>query len=94
MAALFHMNVEKTRKQPGNMPLEAETMAALKARLPPDAIALAMADWPGIVICHKGRALGLHIKPRGMPMTLAQTSAVIALREAGMRIETARGRRG
>lgn len=89
VTTLFYMNVEKTRKQPGNMPLEAETMAALKARMPPDAIALA--DWPGIVICHKRRALGLHMKARGMPITLAQTNAVIAWREAGMRIETTRG---
>lgn len=91
MTTLFHMNVEKTKKQPANLPLEAQTMAALKTRLPADAIALEVAELPGIVICHKGRAMGLHLMARGTGMTHAQTNAVIALRQAGMRIETARG---
>jgi hypothetical protein len=90
MTTLFHMNVEKTKKQPANLPLQAQTMAALKTRLPADAIALEVAELPGIVICHKGRALGLHLMARGTGMTHAQTNAVIALRQAGMRIETAR----
>lgn len=91
MTTLFHMNVEKTKKQPANLPLEAQAMAALKTPLPADAIALEVAELPGIVICHKGRALGLHLMARGTPMTVAQTNAVIALRGVGMRIETARG---
>jgi hypothetical protein len=91
MTTLFHMNVEKTRKQPASLPLEAQALVTLKARLPPDAIALEVAELPGIVICHKGKALGLHMMTRGARMTLAETNAVIALREAGMRIEVARG---
>ncbi|HEY2009453.1 MAG TPA: hypothetical protein VGH23_10720 [Rhizomicrobium sp.] len=91
MTTLFHMNVEKTRKQPAALPLEAQTLVALKARLPPGAIAIETAECPGIVICHRGRALGLFMMTRGTQMSVAQTNAVIALREAGMRIEVARG---
>src|SRR5579863_2489249 len=64
---------------------------ALRSRLPPDAVALAVAEWPGMVICHKGRAFGLHLKQPGVPLTLAQTNAVIAMRDAGMRVEIATG---
>ena len=91
MTTLFHMNVEKTKKQPAALPLEAQALVELKARLPAGAIALEVAELPGIVICHKGKALGLHMMARGARMTHAETSAVIALREAGMRIEVARG---
>ena len=91
MTTLFHMNVEKTKKQPASLPLEAQALVTLKARLPPEAIALEVADVPGIVICHKGKALGLHMLARGARMSHAETNAVIALREAGMRIEVARG---
>jgi hypothetical protein len=88
---LFHMSVEKTKKLPTSLPLEAQTLVELKARLPPEAIALEVAELPGIVICHRGRALGLHMMARGAQLTHAQTNAVIALRGAGMRIEVARG---
>ena len=91
MTTLFHMNVEKAKKQPASLPLEAQALVTLKARLPPEAIALEVADVPGIVICHKGKALGLHMLARGARMSHAETNAVIALREAGMRIEVARG---
>jgi hypothetical protein len=91
MTTLFHMNVEKARKQPASLPLEAQALVTLKARLPPDAIAIEAAELPGIVICHKGKALGLHLMARGARMSHADTNAVIALREAGMRIEVARG---
>lgn len=91
MSTLFHMNVEKTRKAPAVLPLEAQALAELKTRLPPEAIALEVAGLPGIVICHRGKALGLHMMARGARLTVAETDAVIALREAGMRLETARG---
>ena len=91
MPTLFHMNVERTKKQPASLPLEAQALVTLKARLPPEAIALEVAELPGIVICHKGKALGLHLMARGARMSHAETNAVIALREAGMRIEVARG---
>jgi hypothetical protein len=46
---------------------------------------------PRIVICHKGQALGLHMIAPGTELNVAETSAVIALRHAGMRLEVARG---
>jgi len=91
VSTLFHMNVEKSRKQPPSLPLGAQMLAELKARLPPEAIALEVNHLPGIVICHRGKALGLHMMARGARLSCAETDAVIALREAGMRIETARG---
>jgi len=91
MTTLFHMNVEKAKKQSASLPLEAQALVTLKARLPPEAIAIEAAELPGIVICHKGKALGLHLMARGARMSHADTNAVIALREAGMRIEVARG---
>ncbi|HUE65390.1 MAG TPA: hypothetical protein VMO78_13540 [Rhizomicrobium sp.] len=91
MTTLFHMSVEKSRKRPAELPPEARAFDVLKSRLPPDAVALAVADWPGIVICHKGRAFGLQMKLPGIPLTLAQTNAVIAMRGAGMRVDIAQG---
>jgi hypothetical protein len=91
MTTTFHMNVEKAKKRPATLPLEAQALAALKQRLPPEAIALEVAELPGILICHRGQALGLHMLARGTNLTHAQTSAVIAARAAGMRIELARG---
>jgi hypothetical protein len=91
MTTLFHMNVERARKQPAVLPLGAQALAALKARLPPDAIAIEARGLPGIVICHRGKALGLHLMARGDSMSLAQTDAVIAARASGMRVEVARG---
>ncbi|HVW74609.1 MAG TPA: hypothetical protein VHC39_13295 [Rhizomicrobium sp.] len=87
---LFHMNVEKIKKQPAALPLEARTLVALKARLPPDAFAIEAAELPGIVICHRGKALGLHMMARGARLSLAETDAMIAARASGMRIEVAR----
>ena len=91
MTTLFHMSVEKSRKRPAELPPEARAFDVLKSRLPPDAVALAEADWPGIVIYHKGRAFGLQMKLPGIPLTLAQTNAVIAMRGAGMRVDIAQG---
>lgn len=91
MTTLFHMNVEKTKKLAPAQPLQALALATLKARLPPEAIALEMTELPRIVICHRGRALGLHLMARGDRLSHAQTNTVIALREAGMRVEVARG---
>ena len=91
MTTLFHMNVERSKKAPARLAPQAEAMAALKARLPAEAIALAVAEWPGILICHKGRAFALQLKLPGIPLTLAQTNTVTALRGAGMRVEIAQG---
>jgi hypothetical protein len=83
------MNVEKSKKRPPDLPPEARALDVLKSRLPPDAFAVAVAEWPGIVICHKGRVFGLQMKLPGIPLTLAQTNAVIKMRGAGMRVEIA-----
>ena len=43
------------------------------------------------VLFAKRHVTELHLMPRGSQLTHAETNAVIALREAGMRIEVARG---
>ncbi len=91
MSTLFHMNVERSKKPPAPLAPQAQALAALKARLPDAAIALAVAEWPGILICHQGEVFGLSLKQPGIPLTLAQTNAVIALRGAGLRVEIAQG---
>jgi hypothetical protein len=48
MTTLFHMSVEKSRKRPAELPPEARPLDVLRSRLPPDAVALAVAEWPGI----------------------------------------------
>ena len=93
MTTLFHMNVERAKKVPARLSPQGEVLAALKARLPDEAIALAVAEWPGILICHKGRVFGLQLKLPGIPLTLAQANTVTALRGAGMRVEIAQGPR-
>lgn len=91
MSTLFHMNVERSKKRPASLGADAQALAALKARLPDGSVALAVAEWPGILICHQGRVFGLSLKQPGIPLTLAQTDAVIALRGAGLRVEIAQG---
>ena len=91
MSTLFHMNVERSKKRPASLGAEAQALATLKARLPDEAVALVVADWPGILICHQGKVFGLSMKQPGIPLTLAQTNAVIALRAAGLRVEIAQG---
>jgi hypothetical protein len=71
------------------LPLAQQVMAELKERLPPDACCFTVGSAaPGIVICHQGRPLGLHIKQG--PLTAMQMACFHRLRGAGMRIETAR----
>ena len=91
MSTTFHMSVEKVHRRPDMLPLETQTLVELKSRLPADAIALESAELPAIVICHRGKALGLHMMRRGAVLTVAETNAVIAARASGMRIEFARG---
>ena len=91
MSTVFHMNVERSKKRPAPLAPEAQAMAALKARLPDEAVALAVAEMPGILICHRGKVFGLQMKQPGIPLTLAQTSAVTLMRGAGMRVEVAQG---
>jgi hypothetical protein len=88
----FALNVERARPKasaPEELPLAEQVIAELKDRLPHDASCFAVAaDAPGIVICHQGRALGLHIKQARL--TAVQVCCFHRLRSAGMRIEMAR----
>jgi hypothetical protein len=88
----FALNVERSKPrtpQPDQLSLADQVLAELKDRLPPDATCFAVSyQAPGIVICHRGKPLGLHIKQG--PLTALQTECFHRLRSAGMRIETAR----
>jgi hypothetical protein len=88
----FALNVERSRPrtpEPEQLPLAGQVMAELKERLPPEACCFTVgSEAPGIVICHRGRSLGLHIKQG--PLSAQQTACFHRLRGAGMRIETAR----
>ncbi len=86
----FALNVEKTRRRESELPVEKRLLADLRALLPKEAMALAAPGVPGILICHRGRALGLHLLARGDRLSYAQTNQFVALRDAGMRIEVAR----
>ena len=94
MTTRFGLNVEKIR--PKARPEEAspleQLIAELKDRLPADACCFAAAeDAPGIVICHKGRALGISL--RQGRTSAVQVACFTRLRTAGMRIEVARDAR-
>ena len=86
----FALNVAKTRRRDAELPVEKRLLADLQALLPKEAMALAAPGVPGILICHRGRALGLHLLARGDRLSYAQTNQFVALRDAGMRIEVAR----
>ena len=92
MSTSFGLNVERVRRRAPEEALspEAALMAELKQLLPPDACVFAGATAPVIVVCHRGRALGLHLMARDARLSHAETSSFIALRGAGMRIEVAR----
>ncbi|MFO1247642.1 MAG: hypothetical protein U1E93_05330 [Alphaproteobacteria bacterium] len=90
MMTRFGLNVEKTRRRAPEPPVEKKLLADLQALLPKEAMALEAPGVPGILICHRGRALGLHLLRRGDRLSHAQTNQFVALREAGMRIEVAR----
>ena len=88
----FALNVERSRPrapEPEQLSLAEQVLAELKDRLPPDASCFAVGqEAPGIVICHRGKPLGLHIKQG--PLSARQSDCFHRLRAAGMRIETAR----
>ena len=92
MKTLFGLNVERTRRRHPEEDLspEAALMAELRRLLPPEACVFAAASAPVIVVCHRGRALGLHLMARDGKLSHAETNAFITLRAAGMRIEVAR----
>lgn len=92
MTTSFGLNVERVRRRTPEEELtpEAALMAELKQLLPHDACVFAGARAPMIVVCHRGRALGLHLMARDARLSHAETNSFIALRGAGMRIEVAR----
>jgi len=92
MKTLFGLNVERARRRNPEEELgpEAALMAELRALLPAEACVFAAASAPVIVVCHRGRALGLHLMARDGRLSHAETNAFIVLRAAGMRIEVAR----
>jgi hypothetical protein len=92
MKTLFGLNVERSRRRSPEEELtpEAALMAELRRLLPPEACVFAAATAPVIVVCHRGRALGLHLMARDGKLTHAETNAFIVQRAAGMRIEVAR----
>ena len=92
MKTLFGLNVERARRREPQEELgpEAALMAELRGLLPPEACVFAAASAPVIVVCHRGRALGLHLMARDGRLSHAETNAFIVLRAAGMRIEVAR----
>jgi hypothetical protein len=86
-------SLEVVRKKTGAAPesLEERLMAALRELLPADAYAIRGGDGaPDIVICHRGKALGLELKARTESFSEAQAITFPRLRDAGMRIEVAR----
>jgi hypothetical protein len=93
MTTLFSLERVKRRGAPEMEPQSREDrlMAALRELLPADAFAMRGADGaPDIIVCHQGRALGLELKARTESYSEAQALTFPRLRDAGMRIETAR----
>lgn len=92
MNTRFGLNVERVGTKPTRseeLSLAEQLMAELKERLPTDACCFAAAqEAPGIVICHRGRALGIQL--RQGRMSAVEAAAFTRLRGAGMRIEMAR----
>jgi hypothetical protein len=87
---VFGLNVEQAKKKVV-VPAEDRLMRELCALLPDDACAFCARDGaPHIVICYRGRALGLELKGRSESYSEAQVRAFPKLRDAGMRIEVAR----
>ena len=93
MTTLFSLERVRKRSEGGSVPesAEARLMATLETLLPPQAYAFrGQEGTPDIVICWRGKALGLEIKGRTESFTEAQSVTFPKLRDAGMRIEVAR----
>ena len=91
MTTIF--SLERVRRKPGIFPetMEERLMTALRDLLPADAYAIPGGEGvPDIIVCHRGRALGLELKARTESFSEAQTVNFPRLRDAGMRIEVAR----
>ena len=93
MTTIFSLERVKKKTSAATIPETAEErlMALVRALLPADACAMRGQDGaPDIIVCHQGRALGLELKARTESYTEAQAQVFPKLRDAGMRIETAR----
>jgi len=104
--AAAEVKIQRKRNPPPGPPgpdggprLKDRLMADLDRILPPDAFAFAMPDAsqdgmkhgiPGILIVHRGRALGLELGRPGLRLSDRQRTVFPRLRQAGMRIEVAR----
>jgi hypothetical protein len=91
--AAVEVKVLKKRPAPA-LPLRDRLAAELERLLPADAFAFVMEDesakgLPGILIVHRGRALGLEL-PRKAQLNDARRILFPRLTQAGMRIEVAR----
>ena len=70
---------------------EDRLMARLRELLPDGAFAFRGSEGaPDIVVCYRGKTLGLELKGRTESFTEAQAVAFPKLRDAGMRIEVVR----
>ncbi|MEO8301406.1 MAG: hypothetical protein ABI608_06420 [Rhizomicrobium sp.] len=95
MTTLFSLEVVKKKTGGPVSPesVEDRVMAALRELLPVEACAFRGNDGaPDIVICYRGKMLGLELKGRTESFSEAQAVAFPKLRDAGMRIEVARDR--
>jgi len=93
MTTVFSLEVVRKRTGGAAEPESAEDrlMAALRELLPPQACAFRGGEGvPDIVICYRGKALGLELKARTESFSEAQAVIFPRLRDAGMRIEVAR----
>ena len=93
---MVEVKVQKRKSPPDLKRRLAEDLGAL---LPADAFAFALPDGeeptrvkglPGILIVHRGRALGLALGKPGHNLNDDQRTVFPRLRAAGMRIEVAR----
>ena len=93
MTTVFSLEV--VRKKTGALSeivsAEEQLLGRLRELLPAEACAFRGGEGvPDIVICHRGKVLGLEIKARTESFSEAQAVTFPKLRDAGMRIEVAR----
>jgi hypothetical protein len=93
MTTVFSLEVVKKKAGAWSETVSAEEqlLARLRELLPVEACAFRGGEGvPDIVICYRGKALGLEIKARTESFSEAQATTFPKLRDAGMRIEVAR----
>ena len=93
MTTVFSLEVVKKKSGAWSEAVSAEEqlLGRLRELLPAEACAFRGSEGvPDIVICYRGKALGLEIKARTESFSEAQAATFPKLRDAGMRIEVAR----